>query len=309
MKTQVKERDILIGSDIECGLWRTRESTIIPATDFNTPFTSESRGTIPKLGTFHRDNITLEFQTTPASHPEDMAKNVRGILKWLDQKYQEKYSTVMYISPAIEYKDKAMVQTREAAEMGCEPDFCAYSKGKKMHAPSPSGMGPFRYASGHIHIGGVADMKPEQIHRLVRWVDILAAVPISVRYELDGPGIFEQVFRRREFYGQAGRFRPKPYGVECRVFSSAWVKPVHTGSNNPTTILFNAIKTAIDLTDLGLRPEDYFDMAQVRGVLQKPKVVKKADHFSGYTDLDQMDDEMNKVAGKLVKEHNLENPY
>jgi hypothetical protein len=39
--------------------------------------------------------------------------------------------------------------------------------------------------------------------------------------------LFDHDQERREMYGQAGAFRPKPYGVEYRVLSNRWLDSEH----------------------------------------------------------------------------------
>jgi len=81
----------------------------------------------------------------------------------------------------------------------------------------------YRTAAGHIHIGWLDDVlqNPEDAAhmttcaRIVQQLDFYLGLP-SLFYDMDT--------ERRNLYGRAGSFRPKPYGVEYRVLSNQWLK-------------------------------------------------------------------------------------
>ncbi len=52
--------------------------------------------------------------------------------------------------------------------------------------------------------------------------------------------------RRREFYGMAGSYRPKPYGIEYRVPSAVWVSPEHLANTMNVIRKFDKIITDFD---------------------------------------------------------------
>lgn len=108
-------------------------------------------------------------------------------------------------------------QPAAALELGCDPDFNAWV-GKAN--PRPDGDRPFRTASGHVHIGWTnGEDKDDAGHiarcnAVVRQLDFFLGLP-SLFYDGDT--------RRRSMYGKAGACRYKPYGVEYRTLSNAWL--------------------------------------------------------------------------------------
>ena len=115
-----------------------------------------------------------------------------------------------------EYMDS---QPEEAKELGCEPDFNAYNNGEQNSPPDAEGV-LFRTAAGHIHIGwgaGIPVDNPDHIEiccDIVKIMDAFIGIPSVV---------LDRDTRRRELYGKAGAFRPKPYGVEYRTVSNFWI--------------------------------------------------------------------------------------
>jgi hypothetical protein len=107
----------------------------------------------------------------------------------------------------------------EAKVLGCDPDFNAWEDGAEN--PAPDGSSGLRTAAGHIHIGWGRDIPidhPDHIAiccRAVKALDFFVGLPMA--YLDPDP-------TRRQMYGKAGAFRPKPYGVEYRTPSNMWLK-------------------------------------------------------------------------------------
>ena len=134
----------------------------------------------------------LEFNTLPARNPEQFCMNVSQVLavmrKMVDKKYAFALGTpVAHFTP--EYME---AQHPEANELGCDPDYNAWSGDVN---PRPNGRLPMR----------------------------------SVLYDADT--------ERRKLYGKAGAMRYKPYGVEYRTLSNAWLK----NKNRMKQVATNAI--------------------------------------------------------------------
>lgn len=260
MKTKVKGRELTLGTDVEGTLWHQGIKKFIPCTAFNTPYTSEKR--FEKYGrSYHRDNILIEYQTNVVETPEALVHEVSTCRQWLKDEVQKRLASVdVRYMPVVEFEDPAMVKVDEAAEMGCQPDHCGYDKEEK-EGPEPAKMEQMRVGSGHIHIGGLEGMEYDDLCTLARFLDVYVGIECaffeshhSTRY-----------IARRRFYGQAGRFRVKPYGIEYRTTSNMWTVLVNNMDYRARVkAMLHAIARAVDAVDLGLKPEDYFNMENLR---------------------------------------------
>lgn len=75
-----------------------------------------------------------------------------------------------------------------------------------------------RTAGGHIHIG-CDQLKTEiEICAVARLLDLFVGIP-SILFDHS-----EESKKRRRIYGQPGRFRVKPYGLEYRTLSNWWLQ-------------------------------------------------------------------------------------
>jgi hypothetical protein len=166
-------------------------------------------------GAVQVDGMALEFNINPAKGEAGFIRNLNSVMDSIlkmvpDYEY--------YHNPVADFGfDYIEAQPEDAKRLGCDPDFNAYT-GKPN--PTPDAKRPFRTAAGHIHIGwtdGVDPMDPghfEACRILTKCLDVFLGVP-SLLWDKDQ--------RRRELYGKAGAFRPKPYGMEYRTLSNAWV--------------------------------------------------------------------------------------
>lgn len=168
-------------------------------------------------GAVQVDGMALEFNIDPAKDEEEFRDNVNSVLKQLSDMVPE-YD--LEAVPVAEFGQEVMDSTpREAKEMGCDPDFNAWEGGAVN--PKPDGEVDFRTGAGHVHIGWTQDMDindPGHIQACIALVK-------QLDYYLGLPSLlFDKCDKRRELYGEAGAFRVKPYGVEYRVLSNAWLK-------------------------------------------------------------------------------------
>ena len=244
---------ITIGSDAEFFLM-TRYGGIIPATAFNTPGTKE----IPlplEGGTFHRDNLSVEIQPDPGGTPEEFRTNCISVRMQLANMYDSMHLD-LFASPVAHFDDE-MVAIPEAQEIGCEADHCAY-EGTKQEPASASAMGNLRTSSGHIQIGNIDDLSPELRRGVVRHLDMLEG-PLLALEDIDAD---TNGGMRRYHYGQAGRYRLKPYGLEWRTPSSSnWAVYVH---QRGAERLFSAVHAAVAMTDAGVDVVDLVPTALLR---------------------------------------------
>lgn len=169
-----------------------------------------------KRGAVQVDGMALEFNIDPAQSEDEFSLNVNEVLS-LMKKMVPEYEVV---ATPVAHFDAAYLkaQPEEAKELGCDPDFNAWNG---MANPRPDGDRPMRTASGHVHIGWEKSVEPNDpghIHRcnmVVKNLDFFLGLA-SLEYD--------QEIERREMYGKAGACRYKPYGVEYRTLSNAWLR-------------------------------------------------------------------------------------
>lgn len=166
-------------------------------------------------GAVQVDGMALEFNIDPAATEEEFLFNVVDVMDQL-KAMVPKFEVVA--TPVAEFgAEYIAAQPEEAKILGCDPDFNAWDM--KENIP-PNAELPFRTAAGHIHIGWTdkANVKDilhlGMIEGLVKQLDFFLGLPSVV---------FDDDVKRREMYGKAGAFRPKPYGCEYRTLSNKWL--------------------------------------------------------------------------------------
>lgn len=166
-------------------------------------------------GAVQVDGMALEFNIDPASSEAEFVLNVQDVFNTMKMMVPE-YEVVA--TPVADFDAEYIKgQPKEALELGCDPDYNAYTH---LANPRPDGDRPMRTASGHVHVGWTNDediTDGNHIRRcemIVKQLDFYLGLP-SLMYDA---GV-----RRREMYGKAGACRFKSYGVEYRTLSNAWL--------------------------------------------------------------------------------------
>lgn len=169
----------------------------------------------PAGAAMQEDNVMLEFNTVPAVDSETFQQNVRLTVECLDH-YVLQPLGLSYSSKCYgEYSDRELASP-QAQQFGCSPDMDAYLGGPAK-AVLPAEVGRQRFAGGHVHLGysNPAEVPEFVIVQLCDAFLGLAEVRFTRGRYGQGP--------RRQTYGTAGRYRPKPYGVEYRTLSNSWL--------------------------------------------------------------------------------------
>lgn len=206
------------------------------------PGTKEAPFKVPK-GAVQVDGMALEFNIDPANDFTQFENNMTTVM---DSIMGMIPGYEVFVEPVADFGlDYIKAQPKEASELGCSPDFNAYTK---MANPRPNADTPFRTASGHVHIGWTAEAVDinneghlEACRALTKALDVYLGIP-SLVWDNDD--------RRRSLYGAAGAFRPKPYGMEYRVLSNKWItSPVLRKLVYHNTM--DAIKATFDNPEIG----------------------------------------------------------
>jgi hypothetical protein len=172
-------------------------------------------------GAVQVDGIALEFNVTPADTRDGFVSNLRNVMADLNSIVKATHPTAyLRAIPTADVGAKFLSEVpKENSELGCNPDYNAYSMSEN---PVPNALTPFRTGSGHVHVG-FCDFDPSNLESFDHFMKA-ATVARQLDYFLGLPSLdWDSDGRRRALYGQAGAFRPKPYGMEYRVLSNKWV--------------------------------------------------------------------------------------
>lgn len=152
------------------------------------------------------DNVAVEFNTPPCASADDFVRSINFNLNFLRQRASE-LNLQLCIKPSGVFDDEQLAS--EAAQVfGCEPDFNAWNGGRQNPRPSAPNKN-LRSCGGHIHIE-----TSEDPIKMVQAMDLFVGCAM-VEFDTDT--------ERRQLYGKPGAFRIKPYGVEYRTASNAWI--------------------------------------------------------------------------------------
>lgn len=194
-------------------------------------------------GAVQVDGTALEFNIDPAKTEEEFVTNCRAVLAQL--KAMIPADAEIDLSAVARYEEAYFRDLPDFVKaLGCDPDFDAYTG---VETERRAAERPFRTAAGHIHIGWTKDEDPfkarhfQSCRTLTKELDIWLGLP-SVIFDAESKD-------RRDLYGKAGCFRPKPYGCEYRVLSNKWLQ-----SDEMTKWAFAQTKRAFDWLMTGNPP-------------------------------------------------------
>ena len=167
-------------------------------------------------GAVQVDGMALEFNIDPASTEDEFCINVQDVFSQMKLMVPD-YEVVA--TPVAMFDEAYMkAQPPEALELGCDPDYNAWSGTVNI---KPDADRPMRTASGHVHIGWTEgqdindELHMNRAYAAGRQMDFFLGLP-SLMYDDDK--------LRREMYGKSGCVRIKPYGVEYRTLSNVWLR-------------------------------------------------------------------------------------
>lgn len=224
---KVGNYEVLVGCDPEFWVKKKGTDKIVSAHGL---LAGTKKNPLPlSKGGVQVDGMALEINIKPAKTIRGFNGNINSVLGEV-AKLVPDYEFVF--EPVAEFGfDYIEAQPKEAKQLGCEPDYNAYTKSIN---PPPDAKAPFRTAAGHIHISWKKlddENWPNEIAptdathfdaccMLTKTLDAYLGIPSLV---------WDKNQKRRELYGKPGSFRPKVYGdgwfgMEYRVLSNAWLR-------------------------------------------------------------------------------------
>lgn len=162
------------------------------------------------------DGMAMEYNTIPTPDPVRFSELITEGVVNIYERFKQPISNK---SVKMFELDWLQEQHPLSVELGCDPDYNAWTNGGPNEPGDPSTN--FRTAGGHVHIGW-CQKKP--IDDLEHTRDCIEAVK-QMDYVLGMWSLLKDKYGsdRRKLYGKAGAYRPKPYGVEYRVLSNFWI--------------------------------------------------------------------------------------
>lgn len=208
-------QNITIGADPE--LFIVNEKTgkvvssvgLIPGEKGN-PYVADDMPTGFGLET---DNILAEFNIPPVTDRDSFINNIEYMKDYIRKFVKEKNPDLGILCKASMTVDKSELQSKQAKEFGCDPDYNVYTEDVNPK-PKNAGKTTLRSSGFHIHIGYDNHNIDESL-KLVKYLDAYLGLP-SLMLDDDK--------KRRSLYGRAGCFRLTPYGLEYRTLSSAMME-------------------------------------------------------------------------------------
>jgi hypothetical protein len=210
--------NVTIGSDPELFIVNTKTNTVVSSIGIipgkkKQAFLPED---FQKGFGLQTDNILAEFNIPPVelipgaskvflSHIVTMKEYIRNFVKQINFDYD-------ILCTASELVPEDQLQSDEAKQFGCEPDYNVYTLSQN-EAPKGN-LTNLRTTGTHIHVGYTNNNLYTSLG-LLKVLDLFLGVP-SILIDKDD--------RRRSLYGKAGCFRLTDYGVEYRVLSGYFIK-------------------------------------------------------------------------------------
>jgi len=114
------------------------------------------------------------------------------------------------------------LESKQAQHFGCEPDYDAYTAGKVRHLTNQlDHVKQYRFFAGHLHLGGEFNCPPF-VAALVS--DVIITIPSLYPVKDTKARVIMTQHNdiRKTWYGKAGIFREKPYGIEYRTLTNDW---------------------------------------------------------------------------------------
>lgn len=248
--------DITIGCDPELfvtkdGKFRSAHG-LIPGT--------KDKPHVVKDGAVQVDGMALEFNIDPVNTEDDFVAKVNSVMGQMKEMVP---GYEFAIVPSCRFNGNHFrAQPEEAKELGCTPDFNAYTLNAN---PRPDNKTTMRTASGHIHIGFCEDADVDSEDHMIRCATLVKQLDVYLGMT---SLLFDPDTKRRAMYGAAGAFRPKPYGVEYRVLSNSWL----LSEARMRFVYKQTVRAVNDLMN-GIRPADTLGYQKVINFINTSRVL------------------------------------
>lgn len=213
---------------------------------------------------YHEDGVVAEITMPYADNPEQAARILEKAVGLLMELL---YTKSLRILPRGQYQfSNDDLQHPNASMFGCSPDICAYSGGIQNRIDRPD-FGDWRFAGGHIHIGGDFNCP---LFVVALFCDLIIGTDSRTGGARYGSATNERV----RWYGAAGTYREKPYGIEYRTLDSRWT--LNRGQRQRTCNNIAYLVNWLESTSSRNIKKvcDEVDWLSIRAYIQEPKTAE-----------------------------------
>lgn len=199
---------------------------------------------------YQEDGAALEFNIPPVAYADSFQDAIHTAITWLKENKVHKQDLRLSGHNAMTLS-KVHLGDARSQTIGCVADCCAYNDAPYLREPFTStALGSARYAGGHIHLSFNHEIVPRNV--FARFADIFINLPLLIAGETQA--------HRRQFYGMAGIYREKPYGIEIRTPSNYWVLKSRTRILALARNALDLANSTWDNARLGLYQSAYADI-------------------------------------------------
>ena len=190
-------------------------------------------------GAVQVDGMAAEFNIDPVDNVDSFFEHIRTVMGYLKHKIAKPNGYKVVATPVAYFSEEHYnTSPDEAKELGCNPDWDAYTAKINPSPKPPADL--FRTGAGHIHIGWGKNFDTsdpnllEACCHVVKHMDTCVGKPLSRASQYlskDRLSLAAFEYQRKNLYGKIGAFRPTKYGVEYRTPSNIWL-------NHPDLVKF-----------------------------------------------------------------------
>lgn len=198
--------NITLGSDPELHIFDQQKRRIVSAI----PVVQKDKNSPIHLGDgihTYADNVLIEATFPPATEKKEFIGRFKNAFSKMQNFLGDRYRLVPKAAHTY-HKDE--LKDNRAWEIGCSPNFDAYSVSINESTPFKTGL---RTGSCHIHVGNEKLQDFDTRISTIKLLDVFLGCA-SVLFDRD-----KTSKARRQYYGTASEHRPTSFGLEYRVLS------------------------------------------------------------------------------------------
>ena len=164
-------------------------------------------------GAVQEDNVMAELNIKPCTTSALFVSRTNEVMDALRTIIEPQ--SLHYKILDFQKFEPRFLKCKQARQFGCDPDRNVYTMTENVVDAKLLQKNHVRTAGGHIHIGMTEiDTLPMAQSSLVKGCDVFIGLPLT---------ILERESQRKAFYGRAGSYREKEYGIEYRTPSNIWL--------------------------------------------------------------------------------------